>query len=141
VRRRDQAGFTLIELLIVLSILGVLTAILIPNFLRARASGVLASCQLDMRTVAVALDLYYNENQVYPAPGSWEADLVSGGYIRSVPKSPADRASYAYATDIARFTYVLSDGPDKYLQAGVTGYIVYTPTGGLALGLPSVPTP
>lgn len=140
-RGRTQAGFTLIELLVVVAILGVLAAVLIPNFVRARASSILATCQLDMRTVAVALDLYYNENHVYPAPGSWEADLLSGGYIRSVPKSPADKASYAYVTDMARFTYVLSDGPDKYLQGGVTGYIVYTPTGGLAVGLPSVPTP
>jgi prepilin-type N-terminal cleavage/methylation domain-containing protein len=141
VRRRDQAGFTLIELLIVLSILSVLTAILIPNFLRARASGVLATCQLDMRTIAVALDLYYNEQQTYPPSASWQTDLVSGGYIRSVPKSPADKGSYGYVTDVDRFTFVLSDGPDKYLQAGVAGYIVYTPTQGLAVGLPSVPTP
>lgn len=141
VKGRTQAGFTLIELLVVVAILGILAAVLIPNFVRARASSILATCQLDMRTVAVALDLYYNEHEVYPAAASWETDLVSGGYIRSVPKSPADRASYGYVTDMARFTFVLSDGPDKYLQAGVTGYIVYTPTGGLAVGLPSVPTP
>ncbi|MEX0766265.1 MAG: type II secretion system protein [bacterium] len=140
-RGRTQAGFTLIELLVVVAILGILAAVLIPNFVRARASSILATCQLDMRTVAVALDLYYNEHEVYPAPASWETDLASGGYIRSVPRSPVDRAPYGYQTDPGRYTFVLSDGPNKYLQSGISGYIVYTPVGGLALGLPSVPPP
>lgn len=140
-RRRAQAGFTLIELLVVIAILGILAAILIPNFVRSRASAILVTCQLDLRNIAAALDLYYNENQAYPVAATWETDLESGGYVRAVPKSPIDRASYAYATDIGRSNFVLSDGPDKYLQAGVSGYVVYTPTGGLAVGLPSVPSP
>src|SRR5438034_4726365 len=49
--RRGQAGFTLIELLIVVAILVILAAILIPNFLRSRASSQLATCQLDLRNI------------------------------------------------------------------------------------------
>lgn len=140
-RGRAQSGFTLIELLVVIAILAILAAVLIPNFIRARASGVLAACQLDLRNIAAALDLYYNENQNYPDASNWETELESGGYIRSVPHSPVDRASYTYVTDPGRYTFVLADGPNKYLQSGISGYIVYTPVGGLALGLPSVPPP
>lgn len=139
--RRAQSGLTLIELLIVIAIVGILAAILIPNFIRSRAAAQLASCQLDLRNIAAALDLYWNENQVYPTVGTWQSDLESGGYIRAVPKSPIDKASYGYAADAGRTTYVLSDGPDKYLQAGISGYVVYTPAAGLAIGVPSVPTP
>lgn len=140
-RNLRQDGFTLLELLIVVAILGILAAILIPNFVRSRAAAILATCQLDMRNIAAGLDLYYNENQVYPAAASWEADLEAGGYIRTVPHSPVDNVQYGYQTDANRWTFVLFDGPDKYTQAGVTGYVVYTPTGGIWVGAPSVPSP
>lgn len=139
--RRGQAGFTLIELLIVVAILAILAAILVPNFLRARASSQLATCQLDLRNIAAALELYYGGNQTYPLAASWQTDLITGGYTRAVPKSPIDRADYGYATDAGRSTFVLWDGPNKYYQAGLTGYVIYTASGGLQLGVASVPTP
>jgi prepilin-type N-terminal cleavage/methylation domain-containing protein len=138
---RREGGFTLIELLVVISILGVLAAILIPNFMRSRATAQLGACQLDLRNIAAALDIYFNENQVYPAAAGWETTLESGGYIRAVPFSPVDRAAYGYQTDAARSSYVLWDGPNKYVLAGVTGYVIYTPTGGNQIGAPSVPSP
>lgn len=140
-RSHRQAGFTMIELLIVTAIIGILAAILIPNFMRARAQSLLGACQSDLHNIATSLELYYNENQGYPAAGSWQSDLVAGGYIRSVPVSPVDRAAYGYGTNASRSSFVLSDGPDKYLQAGVTGYVVYLPTTGLQTGVPTVPTP
>jgi|SRR5437016_6633720 len=139
--RRGQAGFTLIELLIVVAILVILAAILIPNFLRSRASSQLATCQLDLRNIAAALELYYGENQTYPLAANWQNDLITGGFTRAMPKSPIDHADYRYSTDTGRSVFVLWDGPDKYSQAGVTGYVVYTATGGLQLGVASVPTP
>jgi len=139
--RRGQAGFTLIELLIVVAILAILAAVLIPNFLRARASSYLATCQLDLRNIAAALELYYGENQTYPLAANWQNDLITGGFTRAMPKSPIDHADYRYSTDTGRSVFVLWDGPDKYSQAGVTGYVVYTATGGLQLGVASVPTP
>src|SRR5436309_12405372 len=65
--RRGQAGFTLIELLIVVAILAILAAVLIPNFLRARASCYLATSKLDLRNIAAALELYYVDKESYPA--------------------------------------------------------------------------
>ncbi len=140
-RRHSERGFTLIELLIVIAIIAILAAILIPNFLRSRAASLLASCQLDLRNIAAALELYNGENMAYPPDGSWESDLISGGYIRAVPHSPIDGAAYAYATNASRTNFTLADGPDKYLQAGISGYVVYTPTGGLEVGAGSIPSP
>ncbi len=139
--RKGQAGFTLIELMVVVAILGILTAILVPNFIRARSSSKLATCQLDLRNIAAALELYYGENQSYPLAASWDTTLTSGGYIRAVPRSPMDQASYGYATNASQNSFVLSDGPNKYTQSGITGYVVYVAAGGLQLGVASVPTP
>jgi len=58
-----------------------------------------------------------------------------------VPKSPIDHADYGYETDAGRTAFVLWDGPDKYSQTGITGYVVYAAVGGLQLGVASVPTP
>ncbi|MGH2402935.1 MAG: type II secretion system protein [bacterium] len=138
---RGQRGFTLLEMLIVVAILAILFAILIPNFIRSRAASQLAACQLDLRNIAAALQLYSGEHETYPLAADWETDLTAGGYIRGMPRSPIDGAAYVYATDAGRSNFVLSDGPDKYLQAGVSGYIVYTPAGGLEVGIGSVPSP
>src|SRR5256712_4764485 len=92
--RRGQAGFTLIELLIVVAILAILAAILIPNFLRARASSQLATCQLDLRNIAAALELFYGQNQTYPLAVSWQNDLVTGGYFSPLPKVPIRPAEH-----------------------------------------------
>src|SRR2546425_7526632 len=88
--RWGRAGFTLIELLIVVAILAILAAILIPNFLRARASSQLATCQLDLRNIAAALELFYGQNQTYPLGASWQNDLVTGGESPPVPKGPIE---------------------------------------------------
>ncbi|HXF81994.1 MAG TPA: type II secretion system protein [bacterium] len=139
--RGREGGFSLIEMLIVVGILGVLASILIPNFVRSRAASQLAVAQLDLRNIGAALDLYFNENQLYPSATDWKTTLESGGYIRAVPVSPIDRAPYGYQTNAARDNYVLWDGPNKYSQAGVAGYIIYTPAGGNQLGVSSIPTP
>src|SRR2546426_10657662 len=115
--RWGRAGFTLIELLIVVAILAILAAILIPNFLRARASSQLATCQLDLRNIAAALELFYGQNQTYPLAVSWQNDLVTGGFFRAVAKTPVDPAEYGYATDTRRSAFCLWEGPRKHHQA------------------------
>src|SRR2546427_10133478 len=98
--RRGQAGFTLIELLIVVAILAILAAILIPNFLRARASSQLATCQLDLRNIAAALELFYGQNQTYPLAVSWQNDLVTGGFYSEKLKTPVKRSVMSFNTHI-----------------------------------------
>src|SRR2546426_8998349 len=128
--RWGRAGFTLIELLIVVAILAILAAILIPNFLRARGSSQLATCQLDLRNIAAALELYYGQNQTYPLAASWQNDLVTGGDSRAVPKSPIDHADYGYATDTGPGAIVPLGGPHKEPQAGLPRHLIHKTRGG-----------
>ena len=138
---RNQAGFTLIELLIVIAIIGILAAILIPYFVRARAQSGRSACLENIHNIGTALELYFTENDAYPDAGTWEADLVSGGYIRAVPREPVNGNSYNYATDVARSTFVLWDDQDVHVPAWTSGYIVYRPESGLQIGAPVVPPP
>ena len=59
-------GFTLIELLIVVAILAILAAIGIYNYMGVQTKAKVACAKSEMRTIATALEAYYNDNNAYP---------------------------------------------------------------------------
>lgn len=59
-------GFTLIELLVVISIIGILTTLIAANLNSARSRARDAERKSDMRNIATALRLYYNDWGQYP---------------------------------------------------------------------------
>ena len=95
-------GFTLIELLIVVAIIGILAAIAVPNFLNAQIKAKIARCQSDIRSIAMAQEMYFLDHNSYP-PES-EDDIFTGrrarsssglffltspvAYMNSVPRDP-----------------------------------------------------
>lgn len=69
----NSRAFTLIEILVVVSIISILAAIAVPNFLEAQTRAKVSRARNDMRVVAVALEAYHTDNNKYPerskAPG------------------------------------------------------------------------
>lgn len=65
-KTRKSGAFTLIELLIVVAIIGILAAIAIPNFLQAQVRSKVARVNADMRTIALALEVYAADYGKYP---------------------------------------------------------------------------
>ncbi len=51
-----HSAFTLIELLIAMAILGILTVIVVPNFLNAQIRTKIARAQADMKAIENALE-------------------------------------------------------------------------------------
>src|SRR5437870_8175752 len=95
-RLRNERGFTLIELLIVVAIIAILAAILIPNFLRARAQSQYAASKGNLKNLATALESYFVDKASYPAAIT---DLAAAqAYLRAVPKDPCTNNAYAYTT-------------------------------------------
>jgi prepilin-type N-terminal cleavage/methylation domain-containing protein/prepilin-type processing-associated H-X9-DG protein len=65
---RRCGGFTLIELLVVIAIIAILAAILFPVFARAREKARQASCQSNLKQIAIASKMYMSDydNRVTP---------------------------------------------------------------------------
>ena len=60
-------GFSLVELLVVISIIAIISAFTLPNFMGARDKAKDSARIADMASIKSALRLYYNDNQSYPA--------------------------------------------------------------------------
>jgi general secretion pathway protein G len=106
---KAQRGFTLVEILIVVVILGILAAIVIPQFTEASTEAKLSSLCSDLQTVRSQIELYkVQHNDLLPEPeaggATWDkmtkytdiAGTVSatktatakyGPYIQQVPKN------------------------------------------------------
>jgi len=83
--RRGEGGFTLVELMIVMTIIGILSAIAIPSFIRSVQKAKEAVLKEDLHTMRNAIDSYTVDKE--KAPQSLD-DLVQAGYLKTMPIDP-----------------------------------------------------
>ncbi len=62
---RRSSGFTLIELLVVMSIISLLSAVAVPQFMQYRIRGFDARAKADLYNVATAEEAYYADYELY----------------------------------------------------------------------------
>lgn len=128
-----KSGFTLIELLIVIVILGILAVVGLASFTSSQMKSRDAKRKADLRQVAEAFEIYFNDKGQYPAhdPGGTGRIMGCGNYTTgptactwgslTVPfsntgvtpntvymiKLPADPSSYKYFYVSTGTTYKL----------------------------------
>ena len=90
------AGFTIIELMIVIAIIAILASIAAGRYQRSVWRAKEAVLRNDLFTLRSSIDQYTLDKQ--KAPQALE-DLVSAGYIKSVPKDPITNSTDTWLTD------------------------------------------
>ena len=125
-KRKHEKGFTLIELLVVIAIIGILATIVLVSLNTARQKARDVRRISDMRQIAMALEMYYDDNTSTGYPGAsgtnqWSAmdtALEGGGYITSVPTDPGT-GTYEYWVAADNQSYVLNATLEDANNAGL----------------------
>jgi prepilin-type N-terminal cleavage/methylation domain-containing protein len=112
IKRQNEYGFSLVELLVVISIIGVLSALLVANFMGMRERARDAQKIQDLYAIKNALRMYYNDTQSYPVGadcGSCLNTAIGTSYMPSISS-----VGYTYTASADFDSFVLKVG----LEAG-----------------------
>jgi len=106
-------GFTLVEILIVVVILGILAAIVVPQFTNAANEARQGNVETQTSTLENQIELFAAQNNgVYPTVAELNANpangsvtgwsvLIDGNYIKEAPRNPFAPTANAYTVTVS----------------------------------------
>lgn len=118
-RTRMTKAFTLVEILIVVVILGILAAIVVPQFTNATQDAQTGNLRAQIKELQNQIELYHARTNAYPdlVANQWTT-MKSGGYIRDNAKNPAAPTGFQ---DVVAATPTANAGWHYDLATGTIG--------------------
>ncbi len=103
----NSHGFTLVEILIVIAIIGILSSLLLPNFLGARERARDARRKSDIDAIRKGLELFKNDQSPVAYPTATSGRLpcavplpTTGASMGKVPCDPLGPTPYIYTSPV-----------------------------------------
>ena len=105
-----RRGFTLIEILIVVVILGILAAVVVPQFTNAADDANDAAVRTQLQTLRGQIELYRAQQSSSPdLLGTGWTDMIDNDYLMSAPSNPLASSSTIAGAAAANVGWVWRD--------------------------------
>ena len=108
--KNAKSGFTLVEIMIVVMIIGLLAAIALPSFQRARRTASRNACIENLRQINGAVQQYLIEYRTATVPANSDTNFLDYFQTANYPTCPAGGAYSQPANDRATPTCDFGDG-------------------------------